>query len=109
MLDYAEQTLDGRFPLGPRAARIAALLARLAFEGWLDEQSATWKETDIGFPSTASKLVVLESLQGPDVGQRAKRIWHALSRAVHHHAYELQPSAAEVRHLVDEVRELVTP
>ena len=37
---------------------------------------------------------------------RAQRIWNALSRGVHHHAYELQPSVAEVRYLVKQVREL---
>lgn len=107
LLDYAEQALDGSFPLGPRAARIAALLARLAFESWLDQQSATWREPDSGFPTTASELVVLESLQSVELGERAKKVWHALSRAVHHHAYELQPSTAEVRHLVGEVRQLM--
>lgn len=107
LLDYAQQALDGHFQLGPRAARIAALLARLAFESWLDQQSATWRQAHGGFPTTASELVVLETLQGVELGERAKRVWHGLSRAVHHHAYELQPSTAEVRYLVGEVRELM--
>lgn len=107
LLDYAERALDGSFRLGPRAARIAALLARLAFEGWLDRQSETWRDPGSGFPTTASELVVLETLQGAEIGERAKKVWLALSRAVHHHAYELQPSAAEVRYLVGEVRELM--
>jgi hypothetical protein len=34
------------------------------------------------------------------------QLWQALSRAVHHHAYELQPSVAEVKHLVGRVRAL---
>lgn len=108
-MDDAERALDGRFPLGPRAPRIAALLARLAFESWLDDRSATWTNAVDGFPSTASKLVVLQYRHGPELGEQAKRVWYSLSRAVHHHAYELQPSAAEVRHLVHEVRELVSP
>ena len=41
-----------------------------------------------------------------ELGERAKRVWHGLSRAVHHHAYELQPSVAEVRQLVKQVRVL---
>ncbi|MGA9679008.1 MAG: hypothetical protein WBR28_28380 [Mycobacterium sp.] len=40
------------------------------------------------------------------MGERARRVWHSLSQAVHHHAYELQPSPAEVRHLVGQVRDL---
>jgi hypothetical protein len=35
-----------------------------------------------------------------------KRVWHGLSLAVHRHAYELQPSLAEIRHFVGAVRRL---
>ena len=73
-------------------------------EDWLDEQSA-WADVDIR-PTMNSKLVVLSALRGVEVGERVKRIWHGLSRACHHHAYELQPSSAEVRRLVAEVRQL---
>lgn len=41
-----------------------------------------------------------------EVGAQARWVWEALSRSVHHHAYELQPSVAEVRHLVSQVRGL---
>ena len=41
-----------------------------------------------------------------ELGEHAKRVWHGLSRAVHHHAYELEPSVAEVRQLVKQVRVL---
>ncbi|OBG78139.1 MULTISPECIES: hypothetical protein [unclassified Mycobacterium] len=107
LLTYADEVLDGTIAMGPRAARTAALLARLALEDWLNEASASWSSTAGDNPPTAnSKLVVLSRKRGPEVGERARRVWHALSRAVHHHAYELQPSAAEVRHLVVQVREL---
>jgi hypothetical protein len=42
LLDYADDVLDGKFSLGRRAPRTAALLARLALEDWLNEQSASW-------------------------------------------------------------------
>src|SRR6516164_2904764 len=106
LLNYADEVLDGTIPLGPRTARTAALLARLALEDWLDEQSASWSAASEKPPTTNSKLVVLGGNRGADVGERARRVWHSLSRAVHHHAYELQPSSAEVRHLVSQVREL---
>ena len=106
LLNYADEVLDGTIPLGPRTARTAALLARLALEDWLDEQSASWSAASEKPPTTNSKLVVLGRNRGADVGERARRVWHSLSRAVHHHAYELQPSSAEVRHLVSQVREL---
>jgi hypothetical protein len=108
LLDYADSVLDGTIDLGPRATRTSALLARLALEDWLNEQSASWYVPGEKSPTTNSKLVVLSSKRGPDVGERARRVWHALSRAVHHHAYELQPSAAEVRHLIKQVRHIDT-
>ena len=106
LLDHAEQVLDGKVALGSSGPRTAALLARCAFEEWLDEQSASWAPTNYPFPSTRSKLVVLEILGDRDVGAQARWTWEALSRSVHHHAYELQPSVAEVRHLVEQVRGL---
>ena len=106
LLNYADEVLDGQINFGPRAARTAALLAGLALEDWLNEQSACWCAASDKPPTTNSKLVVLSRNRGPDVGERARRVWHSLSRALHHHAYELQPSSAEVRHLVGQVREL---
>ena len=106
LLQHAEQILNGEVSLGSSGPRTAALLARCAFEDWLDEQSEMWASNVDGFPSTKSKLVVLEVLGDSDVGSQARRIWSSLSRTVHHHAYELQPSAVEVRHLVEQVRRL---
>ena len=108
LLGYAEQVLDGTVTLGARGPRTAALLARRAFEDWLDELCASWSTQVVSEwpPTTSSKLVALGALQGMELGERAKRVWHGLSRAVHHHAYELQPSAAEVRQLVGHVRAL---
>lgn len=108
LLEYAEQVLDGTISLGARGPRTAALLTRRAFEDWLDEFSASWSTQAVSDrpPTTSSKLVALGALQGMELGERAKRVWHALSRAVHHHAYELQPSVAEVRQLVGQVRGL---
>jgi hypothetical protein len=106
LLGYAEQVLDGTVSLGARGPRTAALLARRAFEDWLDELSASWSTQVVSdrSPTTSSKLVALGALQGMELGEHAKRVWHGLSRAVHHHAYELQPSAVEIRHLVGQVR-----
>ena len=106
LLDYADQLLDGEFGLGARGPRTAALLARTVLEEWLDEQSASWSSPTLGFPTARSKIVALGAVRGASVGERTRRVWHALSRAVHHHAYELQPSAAEIRQLVGAVREL---
>ncbi|GFG63821.1 hypothetical protein MKUB_13110 [Mycobacterium kubicae] len=105
-LDHADRLLEGEYGLGGRGPLIAALLARSALEDWLDEQSASWTKQAYGFPTTRSKLVALGALRGTDLGEQAKRVWHGLSLAVHRHAYELQPSLAEIRHLVGAVRDL---
>ena len=105
-LDYADRLLDGEYGLGARAPRTAALLARSVLEEWIDEQSATWSSPLLGFPTTRSKIVALGAIRGATVGERTRRAWHGLSRAVHHHAYELQPSTLEIRSLIGAVREL---
>ncbi|BBY44164.1 hypothetical protein [Mycolicibacterium celeriflavum] len=105
-LNYADRLLDGEFGLDARGPRIAALLARSVLEEWIEEQSASWSSPLLGYPTTRSKIVALGAVRGAEVGERTRRIWHRLSRAVHHHAYELQPSAAEIRQLVGAVREL---
>ncbi|MDV3124762.1 hypothetical protein M1247_07555 [Mycobacterium sp. 21AC1] len=109
LLDYAGQLLDGSINLGARGARTAALLTRCALEDWLDDQSAPWSGTPGPRPTTRSKLVVLGALRGPETGEHAKRAWHDLSRACHHHAYELQPSITEIRQLLHQVRRLIAP
>jgi hypothetical protein len=108
LLDYADEVLDGTVDLGARGPRTAAVLSRLAFEDWLNEAS-TWLPAGQDRPTTNSKLVVLSALRGVELGEDAKRVWHALSRACHHHAYELQPSVAEVKRLVAAVRQLDDP
>lgn len=106
LLDHAESVLEGKIDLGSSGPRTAALLVRCALEEWLDEHSKSWASGRYPFPSTRSKLVVLEVLGDRGLGARARRMWDALSRLVHHHAYELQPSVAEVRELVQQVRQL---
>lgn len=59
LLKYADEVLEGKIDLGPRAARTAALLGRLALEDWLDEQSASWSTGSYKFPTMNSKLIVL--------------------------------------------------
>ena len=80
LLGYAEQVLDGTVSLGARGPRTAALLARRAFEDWLDELSASWSTQVVSDrpPTTSSKLVALGALQGMELGERAKRVWHGL-------------------------------
>ncbi len=67
LVDYAEQVLDGKVPLGASAPRTAALLARCALEEWLDERSASWSSGGYPYPSTVSKLIALAALEGDEL------------------------------------------
>jgi hypothetical protein len=56
-----------------------------------------------------SKIILLRQLGDPVVGHKAQLAWAGLSNACHHHAYELQPTAAEVRSLLRLVAEIGEP
>lgn len=42
-------------------------------------------------------LISLSSHVDVDVAQDASQLWHALSRAIRHHGYELTPTVTELR------------
>jgi hypothetical protein len=80
----------GRWP------RACAWLIRLSLEKALDQY---WART---LPEAAKcpmrpQLLLLPSYAGASIGERARDAWTGLSRAAHHHAYELAPTAAELR------------
>lgn len=109
LLVLAEQILDGTVDLGSRGPRVASVMTRSAFEDWTTWMTALWCPVQVpGRPTQRSKLVVLRALQPPEVGSSAARVWNDLSRACHRHAYELQPSAAEVKGLHTATVGLVT-
>jgi hypothetical protein len=47
--------------------------------------------------SRRAQLLTLTRTIDSDLGSRATVLWYALSRAAHHHAYELAPTGAELR------------
>jgi hypothetical protein len=53
------------------------------------------------------KLLLLNHYAGPVVGRRASYLWRALSRAGHHHHYELGVTAAELTRLRAELLDIV--
>ncbi|MET8253130.1 hypothetical protein [Micromonospora sp. NPDC005197] len=53
------------------------------------------------------KLLLLAHYAGPDLGRRASYLWWALSRAGHHHHYELGVTAAELTRLRAELLDIV--
>lgn len=104
LLAQAQHILSERNVLGS-SSRTAAFLARRALEEIIDVRcdilgvAAPWA-------STRSQLIILRALD-PEVGDAAASAWNRLSGACHVHAYELQPSVAEVQHLCGAVADML--
>jgi len=107
-LAWADDILTGAVAVGASGPRIAAVLARFAFEDWLDEMSKPWAAPAGPRPTGQTKLVLLRGLHGADLSDEAMKCWHGLSQLCHHHAYELQPRASEVARFRDRVQILTT-
>src|SRR5215469_2886453 len=90
----------GRWP------RACAWLTRLAFEQALDEY---WSRV---LPEAVNcgvrpQLLMLPQYAGASTAAQAAEAWYGLARATHHHAYDLAPTAAELRRWHDLVRAVV--
>lgn len=108
ILAHARAVLDGTLPVPKaRAPRAAALLARQALE---DTVRALCRSVgvDLDRATTRSQLIGIRVLLGATVADIAEVAWSGLSRACHHHAYELAPTEGEVRHLIALVSTLTT-
>ncbi len=81
---------DGAWP------RACTWLIRLALEHALDD---FWqrRRPEVVDVSRRAQLLALTRTVDADLGRRCTQLWHALSRAAHHHAYELSPTSAELR------------
>lgn len=90
ILKQPELVEDGAWP------RACTWLIRLALEHGLDDFWAE-REPRVGRVSRRAQLLTLTRTIDSDLGRRGTELWHALSRAAHHHAYELAPTGAEIR------------
>lgn len=98
------ETPPGTVSAWPRAA---ALLCRQALEDTLDELW-TAKAPSLRFVSMRAQLSCLPSyLSPPALARDVAFTWHALSRATHHHPYELDPTREELDSLVATTHTLV--
>jgi hypothetical protein len=109
LLDDADRMLAGdRAANGAWWPRAAALVVRSALEA---ELAAYWARVEPGVEQCPmrAQLAVLRRPEyaGPDTGTDVAAAWHALSRASHHHAYELAPTLAELRSWSLAVRDAV--
>lgn len=91
----------GRWP------RACAWLIRIALEKALDDY---WARV---LPEAAAcgmrpQLLLLPRYAGSATAGQARDAWLGLARATHHHAYDLAPTAAELRRWHDQVSEIAT-
>lgn len=106
LLDRAREQLDSA---SPHATRRACWLARSALEARVREL-LTARGVDASQASERARLSCLEGAYPDDreLSARAEYAWQRLSESCHHHAYELAPTWAEARRLIDLVEGLET-
>jgi hypothetical protein len=105
LLAQAQSILTTR-AAGGLSARMAAFLARRALEDVIDARCIR-AGARAPRATTRSQLLILRVLDDETVARQATVAWHRLSNACHLHAYELQPSVAEVEHLCGVVAKLI--
>jgi hypothetical protein len=86
--------------------RTCTWLIRLALEHSLDDFWADRQPALVDVSRRAQLLTLTRTVDGA-LGHRATNLWHTLSRAAHHHAYELAPTGAELRSWHIDVHSLV--
>lgn len=101
----AARELMSRPAKGPEAGawpRAAALLIRQALEESLDQY---WQGRGLALDqcSARAQFICLAEYAEPESAAAVSSAWSALSRACHHHVYELPPTAAELKGWLDVV------
>jgi hypothetical protein len=101
-LDHAELLLAGPdfTAVWPRCA---CWLLRLAVEHAL-RQFWCSRRPEVADCSWRSQLLALRKFTDADTQHRVCDLWNTLSRAGHHHQYELAPTETELRRWLNEAR-----
>lgn len=108
LLDQAADLLDGKLQAKAHSVRAAAWITRAALEDVL-ARLVRLKGLDPGHATTRTLLGCVEVLYSEEttpVGAQSQYAWDGLTRAAHHHAYELAPTHSEVHALVAIVKNL---
>ncbi|RJO80076.1 hypothetical protein D5S18_01650 [Nocardia panacis] len=93
----ADGLLDGSVSdAGGLWSRATAWILRLALEQSVDELWLRVAPELVRCPMRA-QLLALRFFAGRQTAAQVATIWSALSRAAHHHDYELAPSVTELR------------
>ncbi len=103
-IDLLERPTSETAGLWPRAT---AVLARQALERGLSELLSAKAEGIQRAPIRAQLLCLRVLLDDTATADEVNVAWWALSRACHHLSYELPPTAAELRALIDVVDRFV--
>lgn len=98
------QVIAGARGTWPRAC---AWLIRLALESELNRFWQAACPPAVNCRSRRAQFLLLPWYAEPSLARRAHQTWAVLSRAGHHHAYELAPTAAELGHLLDDTTEII--
>lgn len=106
LLGQAQRVLGAPGSAEGLSSRVAAFLARQALEEIIDQRCAALN-ADAPWANSRSKLVVLKSLDTAEAADCAARAWNRLSVACHVHAFEMQPSTAEIEYLCGVVASLI--
>lgn len=85
-------------------ARAAATLARQAVEARIRELLTEHAPGARAAPMRSQLLCLETVLRDRDLARRLSYAWHRLSAALHHHAYELPPTAEELEAWLAAVR-----
>lgn len=102
LLERSDLSLQGAWP------RAVALLGRQALEGGLD---GFWEAEfeQMKYASRRTQTLCIEQfVRDPDLTDGIRESWAELSRACHHHPFELSPTAAELKNWLAEVEGLVS-
>jgi hypothetical protein len=87
--------------------RGCACLTRIALEQGLRRYWARVAPTVARCPMR-HQLLALPTFAGAEAAAHARAAWYGLSRAMHHHTYELAPTVAELRGWHRDVKALLS-
>jgi hypothetical protein len=109
LLGLAEAVLNGHHALPPSGwQHVCALLARQALEGTLDDLMDQRAPQLVHRPTRYQLLCLPMYVKEAGVAGRINHLWWRLATVGRHRAYELAPTAVELRGWLDEVAETIT-
>ncbi|MFE9958142.1 hypothetical protein [Micromonospora sp. NPDC005299] len=108
-LDAADQLLSS-VVRGTRGAwpRACAWLLRLALEAAMDDYWRRCHPEVLPMRARSPQFLILDRYAGRRIAARAGYTWSALSRAGHHHCYELGLTAGELGRLREMVATIIS-